>query len=280
MDELTTYFTDMPKAHRTALLVGGLAFFYVIETLAPYFTEKRKWWKQTGVKLFFTVTTLLINLIMAFMLLKSADWVTANDFGILHLISMPIWLEIIVGLMLLDLIGAWLIHYIEHHVTFMWKFHLIHHSDQHIDTFSATRHHPGESVFRFVFTILAVLISGAPIWMVFLYQSISLVMSQFNHSNISFPLWLDKILSAVIATPHMHRVHHHYRMPYSDMNYGNIFSIWDRIFQTYVRVDNRKLKYGVDTHMDIKSSESIVELLKIPFKPYRPHVEYDTKEEL
>jgi len=280
MDELIFYFSDMPKAHRTGILVGGLAFFYLIENLAPFFTEKRNWLKQTGTKLFFTLTTILINLIMAFMLLQSADWVVANKFGIIQWIDMPLWLIIIVGLMLMDLVGAWLVHYLEHQVKFMWKFHLIHHSDQHIDTFSATRHHPGESVFRFIFTILAVFVSGAPIWMVFLYQSISLVMSQFNHSNISFPLGLDKVLSLVIATPHMHRVHHHYRMPYSDKNYGNIFSIWDRIFQTYTRVDNRKLKYGVDTHMDIESSENIIELLKIPFQAYRPHIEYDSPEEL
>jgi len=76
----------------------------------------------------------------------------------------------------------------------------------------------------------------------------------------------------------MHRVHHHYRMPYSDMNYGNVFSFWDRIFQTYVRVDNKKLRYGVDTHMDAQSSENIIEMLKLPFRRYRPHIKYKEEE--
>jgi len=49
-----------------------------------------------------------------------------------------------------------LVHYIEHKVTWMWKFHAIHHTDQHVDTTTANRHHPGESVIRFVFTTLAV----------------------------------------------------------------------------------------------------------------------------
>ncbi len=280
MDELIQYFSNMPTLHRSGLLVGGLAFFFLVESLAPFFTEKHNWLKHTGAKLFFTLTTVIINFMLAFALLKSSDWAVANSFGAMQMFDLPLWLNLILGLLIMDFIGGWLAHYTQHHVKWMWKFHLVHHSDQHIDTFSANRHHPGESLIRVVFTIAATVIAGAPIWMVFLYQSISLALSQFNHSNMAFPLALDKMLSSVIATPHMHRVHHHYRMPYSDMNYGNVFSFWDRIFQTYVRVDNRKLRYGVDTHMDPESSEDILGLLKIPFKPYRPHIEYESPEKL
>jgi len=78
----------------------------------------------------------------------------------------------------------------------------------------------------------------------------------------------------------MHRVHHHYREPYSNTNYGNIFSFWDRIFGTFTRVDNDKLVYGLDTHMDVKETENIWELLKIPFVPYRDRIEYEEEEKL
>ena len=88
------------------------------------------------------------------------------------------------------------------------------------------------------------------------------------------------MLSYIIATPRMHRVHHHYREPYSNTNYGNIFSFWDRIFGTFRRVDNNKLVYGLDTHMDVKETESIWELLKIPFVPYRDRIEYEEEEKL
>jgi len=64
---------------------------------------------------------------MAFLLLASADWVVANNFGVMQLIQVPIWLNIIIGLLIMDFVGAWLIHYIEHHVKWMWKFHVIHH---------------------------------------------------------------------------------------------------------------------------------------------------------
>jgi sterol desaturase/sphingolipid hydroxylase (fatty acid hydroxylase superfamily) len=187
---------------------------------------------------------------------------------------------ITLGLLLMDLIAAWLIHYLEHHIKWMWKFHAVHHTDQHLDTTSGNRHHPGESVFRLAFSILAIWILGAPIWLVFIYQTLSVVLTQFNHSNIIIPKTLDKILSKFIVTPNMHQVHHHYRMPYSDSNYGNIFPFWDLIFNTYSRVDNDKIKYGLDTHMEPEFSNKIMSMLKMPFLPYRNKIVYQEEEEL
>jgi sterol desaturase/sphingolipid hydroxylase (fatty acid hydroxylase superfamily) len=151
----------------------------------------------------------------------------------------------------------------------MWRFHLIHHTDTWIDTTSANRHHPGESVFRFAFTTLGVLLVGTPMWLVFMYQSISVLLSQFNHANISLPKWLDKLISYVIISPDMHKVHHHYVLPYTNSNYGNIFSIWDRLFGTYMTLNCYKLVYGIDTHMDEIENNRIPNLLKIPFQEYR-----------
>ncbi|MBT29789.1 MAG: sterol desaturase [Thalassobius sp.] len=280
METIINYFSNMPTAHRTILLVGGLALFWMIESAVPLFRLKYNKWKHALINIFFTLTTALINLLFAFILVKSSDWVVANNFGIIQWIDMPVWLYAIVGLLLLDLIGAWLVHYVEHRVKWMWKFHLIHHTDQNVDTTTANRHHPGESVFRFVFTTTAVFIVGAPMWMVFLYQTLSLVFTQFNHSNVNMPNWLDDILSLVICSPNMHRVHHHYRMPYTDSNFGNIFSFWDRMFGTYIKADNKKLKYGVDTYMGDKDANDLVTMLKIPFQRYRPTPEYDKEEKL
>ena len=280
MEAIIDYFANIPTSHRTLLLVGGLTIFWLIEVAEPLFHFEYNKWKHAGINIFFTLTTVLVNLPLAFLLVFTSDWVVANEFGIIQWIPMPTWLFMLAGLMLLDLLGAWLVHFIEHKVRWMWKFHLIHHTDQNVDTTTANRHHPGESVFRFVFTILATFIVGAPIWMVFMYQSISVVLTQFNHSNIKMPLWLDNALMWVICTPNMHRVHHHYRQPYTDTNYGNIFSFWDRLFGTFERVPNEKLVYGVDTHMANEEASNIGTMLKIPFTRYRPHPEYEDKEQL
>jgi sterol desaturase/sphingolipid hydroxylase (fatty acid hydroxylase superfamily) len=273
MEVLAEYFTNIPSSHRSAILLGGLTFFLLLESGLPYYRTRYRKAAHTGINLFFTLTTVLVNFLMAFILLRSSDWVVAEKIGLLQWIpKMPLWLFFIVGLLLLDLVGAYLVHWAEHKVRWMWRFHLVHHTDPNVDTTTANRHHPGESVFRFVFTVAGVVVCGAPICLVFLYQSLSAALSQFNHANIQFPKWLDSALSWVLVTPGMHRVHHHYVLPYTDSNYGNIFSIWDRLFGTFKTMDNDKLVFGIDTHMEAREHSSIWELLKMPFQKYRPPV--------
>lgn len=279
LELIVDYFTTISSAHRIIILVGGLTIFSLIESAVPLMSLDYGRWKHAKVNIFFTLTTIIVNFFMAFMLVKTSDWAVANGVGLLSWVSLPLWAQLIVGLMLLDLLGAYLAHWVQHHVTWMWQFHVVHHTDQHIDVTSANRHHPGESVIRFVFTILATAITGAPMWLVFLYQSMSVVLSQFNHANVTLPNTIDLLLNKIICTPNMHHVHHHYRMPYSDMNYGNIFPFWDRLFGTYIEVDNSQLIYGLDTHMGEDETGNIVEILKIPINGYKGRIDYD-KEEL
>jgi sterol desaturase/sphingolipid hydroxylase (fatty acid hydroxylase superfamily) len=265
MESIINYFETIPSAHRSLILVGGITIFWLIESAVPLFNFKYKKWKHAGINIFFTLTTIVVNFALAFILVATSDYVVANGIGLLQLVELPLWVVAIGGLMLLDLIGAYLPHLVEHKTPILWRFHLVHHTDQHVDTTTANRHHPGESVIRFVFTTLGVIIVGAPMWLVFLYQSLSVVLSQFNHANINIPLGLDRALRTVIVTPNMHRVHHHYQLPLTDTNYGNIFSVWDRLFGTYAAVDNQALTYGVDTHMEENEHQHIGTMLKIPF---------------
>ena len=267
MDAIIAYFSTIPSLHRGLILAGGIAFFWLLESVAPLFSFDYRKWNHAGINIFFTLTTIVVNFVMAFILLMTAEWATENHFGILQwLPEISIWIYTLIGLLLLDLIGAYLAHWTQHKTKIMWRFHLIHHTDTWIDTTTANRHHPGESVIRFVFTTLGVLIIGAPMWLVFLYQSMSVVFSQFNHANISLPKKIDRLLSYFIVSPDMHKVHHHYVLPYTDSNYGNIFSIWDRIFGTFTILDRDKIVYGVDTHMKPEEHNDLKNLLKIPFQ--------------
>lgn len=273
MENLIHFFENIPSQYRASILVGGLVFFWIVEGIVPLFPKNYNRWKHAWTNIFFTITTVVINFAFASLILVSSDWAVANKFGLLHVVEMPLWVFMIVGLLVLDLVGAYFIHWLEHRVRWMWKFHLVHHTDTHVDTTTANRHHPGESVFRAVFTVIAVLITGAPMWLVMLYQSASALFSQFNHANFSFPKWLDTAISWVIVSPNMHKVHHHYTLPLTDTNYGNIFSIWDRIFGTFAYVEDTKaLVYGIDTHFKPEENEPIDNLLKIPFQEYRPPV--------
>ncbi len=269
MEWIISYFESIPPAHRSMILVGGVTFFWLIEGVLPLYRFQYKKWKHALPNLFFTLTTIIVNFSLAFILLRTADWVTANQFGLLNAVEMPLWLYVILGVMLLDFIGAYLAHWTEHKVKPLWMVHLVHHSDHHVDTTTANRHHPFESVVRFVFTTLGVFLIGAPIGVVMLYQSLSALLSQFNHANIKLSQRLDILLSYFIVSPNMHKMHHHHVLPYTDSNYGNIFSIWDRLLGTYMYLDPEKIVYGVDVFPDEKENSSLRSLLKQPFQRYR-----------
>ncbi|MDO6818823.1 sterol desaturase family protein [Zobellia sp. 1_MG-2023] len=270
MEFIIDYFETIPSLHRSLILVGGITFFWVLEGIVPLFGFTYKKWEHALPNLFFTFTTVIVNFVLAFLLLKTADLTVTKNFGIINwLPEMPLWLYVIVGLLLLDLIGAYLAHLVEHKVKLLWRVHLVHHTDHNVDTTTANRHHPLESMIRFVFTLFGVLIVGTPIGIVMLYQSLSLVATQFNHANIKMPRKLDEVLSWVIVSPDMHKVHHHYKLPYTDSNYGNIFSIWDRLFGTFMKFDRESIVYGVDTFPDEVENASIKGLLKQPFHKSR-----------
>ncbi len=270
MREIVSYFTTIPSSHRSLILVSGITLFWLIENAFPLFKFNYKKWHHAGINLFLTATTIIINFVLAFILLKTSDWTITHNFGILQwLPPMPLCPYILIGLLLLDLIGAYLVHLIEHKVKFLWRFHLIHHSDIWVDTTSANRHHPGESIIRFVFTTLGIIVVGSPMWMVFMYQTLSVISTQFTHANLSLPKKLDVFISYFIVSPNMHKVHHHYRLPYTDSNYGNIFSIWDRIFGTFMYLPKEEIIYGIDSHLDPKENNKLNNLLKIPFQKQR-----------
>ena len=270
MEQLIHYFETIPSLHRSGILVGGLTFFWVLEGSLPLFKFGYNKWKHALPNLFFTFTTILINFTLAFLLLKTADWVSVNEFGLLNWLSeMPLWLYVILGVLLMDFVGAYLPHFTEHKVPPLWMVHLVHHSDHKVDTTTANRHHPLESIIRYVFTLAGVFIIGAPIGIVMLYQSLSLVATQFSHANIKLPKKVDYLLSFVLISPDMHKIHHHHQLPYTDANYGNIFSIWDRLLGTYIYMEREQIVYGVDTFPNEAENSRLITLLKQPFQGYR-----------
>ena len=269
MESLVQYFETIPSLHRSIILVGGITFFWLLEGLMPMRSLRYKKWRHAWPNFFFTATSVLVNFFLAFLLLQTADWTQANASGLLQIVALPFWVYVVLGVLLLDFIGAYLAHLVEHKVKPLWMVHLVHHSDHHVDTTTANRHHPLESLVRFFFTLLAVFILGAPIGVVMLYQSLSVVLSQFNHANINLPTKLDQWLSYVLVTPHMHKVHHHHVLPYTDSNYGNIFSIWDRLLGTYKNLDAERIVYGVDVFPNDDKNSRVGSLLEQPFQPYQ-----------
>ena len=114
IDQIIHYFSTIPSLHRALILAGGISLFWLVESAIPLFSFSYHKWKHAGVNLFFTFTTILVNFALAFLLVKAGDFVAQKHFGLLYLVALPNWLFMIAGLLLLDLVGAWFIHYIEH----------------------------------------------------------------------------------------------------------------------------------------------------------------------
>ena len=270
MEEIINYFETIPSLHRSIILVGGITFFWFLEGFFPMVKFNYKKWKHAIPNFFFTFTTIVINFIFAFLLLNVSDWTSHAEFGLLHwLPTLPLWIDVLLGVLLLDLIGAYLPHFVEHKIKPLWMIHLVHHSDPQVDTTTANRHHPLESLVRFIFTLIGVGFVGTSIGIIMLYQALSVVSTQFNHANIKIPKRLDRWISYLVVSPDMHKIHHHYRLPYTDTNFGNIFSVWDRLFGTFSFMDRSKVIYGVDVFPDEKKNTQIGSLLRQPFEKYQ-----------
>jgi sterol desaturase/sphingolipid hydroxylase (fatty acid hydroxylase superfamily) len=133
-----------------------------------------------------------------------------------------------------------------------------------VDATTGTRHHPGDYVIREVFALFGVVVFGIPLAFYLFYRIATILFTYLTHANITVPAWLDKPLSLLFITPNMHKFHHHFERPWTDSNYGNIFSLWDRMFGTFVYDDPRKVRYGVDVLSD-DLDENVGYQFRVPF---------------
>ena len=263
MESFLAFFEDLSTLYKLAWVIGCLLFVWLLESVGPLFRHNYNKLRHDGINLIFFSFTLALNVLIGIATVGVFLWVETSQIGLLSLIELPLWVEVVLGIMLLDFFAQYVAHYILHRVKWMWKFHMIHHSDSKVDATTGTRHHPGDYIIREVFAISAVIVFGIPVAYYALYRIITIFFTYVSHANINVPIWLDKPLSYIFITPHVHKFHHHFERPWTDTNFGNIFSIWDRIFGTFVYDDPSKIKYGLDV-LDSEKDEDVLYQLQIP----------------
>ncbi len=268
-ENLVSYFSTLEERplERMAILVGGLLIFWIIEGAIPLLPlrYKKTKFKHAVVNFGFTLLHLVIHTLLAILIVKLSDWCMHQNFGMVYWFNADIGMSILIGVLALDF-SSWLVHLVMHKVSVLWRFHLIHHSDNNVDVTTGLRHHPGDSLLRGVFFLLLIFVSGAPVYSVMIYQTLVVLTTAFTHANISLPKRLDSILSYVIVSPNMHKVHHHWKQPYTDSNYGAVFSIWDRLLGTFMKLDTKDIRYGLDRYYPNEKDEDFISLLKKPFQ--------------
>ena len=134
--------------------------------------------------------------------------------------------------LVLDL-SFYVAHVAMHKVPSFWRFHSVHHADPAVDVTTTIRQHPGEGVIRYAFMAAFAIPLGASPGAFAVYRVWSALNGLLEHANICVPPWLDSVLSLVTTWPNMHKVHHSREVQDTDTNYGNIVSLWDRLFFTF-----------------------------------------------
>ena len=246
LPSLIDFAAGLTTPGKLAWVVLVMAGFWLAEGYYAFARLDYRKWRHARTNFALLGLVMLINVGFGLATAGVFAWLSRSEFGLLHLVSWPLWAELLVAFLVLDLTAQYGAHYALHKVPFMWRVHITHHSDTHVDVTTGTRHHPLDFVFRETCALLAVVLLGMPLAFYLLYRLVTVFFTYWTHANVRLPAKLERALSYVIVTPHMHKVHHHHRMPHTDTNFGNMLSVWDRLFGTYGEIDEAKLIYGVD----------------------------------
>jgi sterol desaturase/sphingolipid hydroxylase (fatty acid hydroxylase superfamily) len=215
----------------------------------------------------FIFTALPLQLLLTIFIILILKWTNANHWGLIYFIPYHLnkWVYYISLFLLMDL-GEYTYHVIMHKFDILWRFHLVHHSDLKVDVSTTLREHPVETCIRTCFLMLWVFLLGPGIVVLMIRQAFQSFFNVLAHTEFRLPRKLNIVIGALFITPNLHHVHHHYRLPYTDCNYGDVLSIWDRLFGTYQELSATETHFGIDTHPDPVVTGRFVNILKIPFQ--------------
>jgi sterol desaturase/sphingolipid hydroxylase (fatty acid hydroxylase superfamily) len=217
-----------------------------------------------GPNLGLTFIGFLTNFAFNTAMLLVLAWLRSRSFGLLPRLSLGPLAALGLAIITLDF-TTYLAHVSMHKFPSLWRYHSIHHSDLALDVTTTSRQHPGESIIRYVFMATTAIALGATPAMFVTYRLTTSLFGFTIHSNIGLPVWLDTALTWFIASPNMHKVHHSRSREFTDTNYGNILSLWDRLFGTFTPSRlGTAIHYGLDS-FDEPASQSFGGLLVRPF---------------
>ncbi|WP_426671074.1 sterol desaturase family protein [Mucilaginibacter sp. McL0603] len=227
----------------------------------------RSKFRHSSVNLMFIFTALPIQLLLTTFIIIVLKWDTFHHWGLLNLMHFHTHgiMYYIVAFVLMDLC-EYTYHVIMHKIDALWRFHLVHHSDLKVDVSTTTREHPVETFVRTGFLTLWVFLLGPVIGVLIIRQIFQTFANIIAHTEFRLSDRANKIVGLIFITPNLHHVHHHYRLPYTDCNYGDVLSIWDRIFGTFKELDREDTHFGIDTHMDEDVNGKFLNVVKIPFQ--------------
>jgi sterol desaturase/sphingolipid hydroxylase (fatty acid hydroxylase superfamily) len=244
----------MTALARVAALAGACSLLWVIEGRRPFIALGGHRARHVRPNLVLAGLTVLTNVAFATALPPSRSRLN---------LDWPFWLQALAAVVILDFF-AWAAHLLLHKTSWGWRTHRVHHSDVAVDVTTAFRQHPGETIWRLAWRLVPIWILGIPLPFVAVHEALSAANALLEHANVGVPESLDRLLRWVFVTPNMHKWHHSRDARETDTNYGNIFSIWDRLFGTMTtRAEFAQLRFGLDG-FDRPDRQSLAGLLRMP----------------
>jgi len=247
-----------------AILVA-MAVVALLEAALPLHARGRWHRAHLGPNLALTFITFATNIVFNGALVMTLVWLQSEGFGLLNVFELPPPMTVLVVLLVLDF-AFYVAHVAMHKIPAFWRCHRVHHCDPVVDVTTTIRQHPGEGIIRYVFMAAFAFVLGASPGAFAVYRSWSVINGLLEHANLRVPPWLDNVLSLVTTWPNMHKVHHSRRAPETNSNYGNIFSIFDRLFFTFTPSSlGLSIPYGLEGFDDL-AAQTTAGLLAMPFQ--------------
>jgi len=190
-----------------------------------------------------------------------------RGWGLFNMVALPVWLELLLALFLLDL-AIYLQHRLFHYIPVLWRLHRMHHADLDVDVTTGARFHPVEILLSLGIKGGVIVSLGTPALAVLLFEIGLNATSMFNHSNVRMPSAVERLVRWFVVTPDMHRVHHSIIRRETDSNFGFNFPWWDRLFGTYrprPEAGHEAMTLGIEQFRDSKELR-LDRMLTQPFR--------------
>jgi len=247
-----------------ATILAAMAVVAGIEVLIPL--RARGPWHRAHLapNLALTVITFATNLVFNAALVLVLARLARDGRGVMAALAWPPPVELVVTVLVLDF-SFYVAHVAMHKIPALWRFHRVHHSDPTVDVTTTIRQHPGEGVIRYAFTAAFAIPLGASPAAFAVYRLAVALSGLLEHANIRLPRALDDRLALLFTWADFHKVHHSRDARFTDTNYGNLVSFWDRLFATCTPARlGRDVAYGLEG-FDAAAQQTTSGLLAMPF---------------
>ena len=222
-----------------------IALVYLAFELVRYAIKKQLSWTLIGdtITNYITLAMFIVTAALVVGLFYVSTFFYVYQFAIFDIETT--WITVIICVILADITYYWE-HRFMHRVNFAWATHTVHHSSPFFNISVAYRFGPMDGIWPLLFHLPLALLGFHP-FVIFFAEIFVQVYQTVLHTEAIRKL--PRPIEAIMNTPSHHRVHHGSNERYLDKNYAGIFIIWDRMFGTFAREDE-KVVYGLVTPIE------------------------------